>query len=104
MLESVPGDVPLWNWALQAAGLCAAYAGTELNARRMRSGFAVWIVSNVALAALHAATGLWLLLALDLLFFRVNVIGLRSWEQRRGRDSPAAALRRPDRRRAPADG
>lgn len=71
--------VPSWSWALQAIGLATAYAGAELNARRRVEGFHVWLASNVALAILHAASSLWLLLLLDLLFFRVNVIGIRKW-------------------------
>ena len=82
------GDVPLWNWALQGSGLCTAYIGAELNARRRRSGFAIWIVSNAILAALHATTGMWLLLLLDLLFLRVNVMGLRCWNDQHLREGP----------------
>lgn len=73
-------QLPLWNWFLQAVGLCTAYAGAELNARRRREGFFVWMVSNVVLATLHFASGLWLLLILDIMFFRVNIIGLRRWK------------------------
>jgi nicotinamide riboside transporter PnuC len=73
------GAVPAWNWALQGVGLATAYLGAELNARKLRAGFQVWIASNVVLATLHACSGLWLLFVLDLLFFRVNVIGLRRW-------------------------
>jgi nicotinamide riboside transporter PnuC len=71
--------VPAWNWALQGVGLLTAYVGAELNTRMKISGFYVWLVSNVTLAALHAATSLWLLLVLDLLFFRVNLMGIRRW-------------------------
>ncbi len=77
------GDVPLWSWVLQGLGLVTAYVGAELNARKSRSGFHVWLVSNVTLAILHAGTGLWLLFVLDLMFFRINVIGLRRWSRAR---------------------
>ncbi len=80
--------VPLWNWGLQAVGLGTAYVGAELNARKMRAGFQVWLASNVVLATLHACSGLWLLFVLDLMFFRVNVIGLRRWSH--GGREPAA--------------
>lgn len=73
-------EVPAWSWTLQAIGLVTAYAGAELNARMRIEGFHVWLASNVALAILHAASSLWLLLALDILFFRVNVIGIRKWK------------------------
>ena len=79
MLSIELSGVPVWNWLLQGVGLCTAYAGAELNARQRPEGFALWIVSNAALSTLHALTGLWLLFVLDLLFFRVNVIGLRRW-------------------------
>lgn len=79
--------VPAWNWALQAVGLATAYVGAELNARRRIEGFHVWLASNVALAVLHAASHLWLLLVLDLLFLRVNLMGISRW-----RREAAAAL------------
>jgi hypothetical protein len=71
--------LPLWNWILQAAGLITSYIGAELNSRAKRSGFAVWISSNVILGTIHAASGLWLLLVLDVLYVRINVAGLRRW-------------------------
>lgn len=77
------GAVPPWNWALQIVGMLTAYAGAELNARLKVSGFYIWMFSNVTLAALHAATGLWILLLLDVLFFRVNVIGVMRWKRNR---------------------
>jgi nicotinamide riboside transporter PnuC len=81
--------VPAWSWALQAVGLATAYVGAELNARMRIEGFHVWLASNVALAILHAASSLWLLLVLDVLFFRVNALGIRKWRQQ------AAARRAP---------
>jgi nicotinamide riboside transporter PnuC len=73
--------VPAWSWALQAVGLATAYVGAELNARQRVEGFHVWLASNVALAVLHAGSQLWLLLVLDLLFLRVNVLGIRRWSR-----------------------
>jgi hypothetical protein len=81
--------VPAWNWTLQAVGLVTAYAGAELNARLRISGFYCWLVSNVALAVLHAAAGLWLLLVLDVLFFRVNILGIARWGRRHPEQLPA---------------
>lgn len=85
--------VPAWNWALQAVGLLTAYVGAELNTRMKISGFYVWLASNVTLAALHAATSLWLLLVLDLLFFRVNLMGIRRWKSERSTSGTAHADR-----------
>lgn len=93
MLENLIASilaVPAWNWALQAVGVVTAYIGAELNARMKISGFAVWLASNVTLAVLHAATGLWLLLVLDVLFFRVNLIGIRVWANERPHQVPQA--------------
>jgi nicotinamide riboside transporter PnuC len=97
--------VPWWNWALQFAGLFTAYVGAELNARMRIGGFLLWLVSNITLAVLHAITGLWLLLVLDVLFFRVNVLGTVRWARERPETAPlflhrllginAASARRP---------
>jgi hypothetical protein len=69
--------VPAWNWGLQGLGVVTGYVGAELNARMRIEGFFLWLVSNVALGLLHAFTGQWLLLVLDVLFFRVNLVGIR---------------------------
>ncbi len=71
--------VPSWIWFLQMAGFTTAYAGAELNARMRIEGFYLWLVSNLALAAVHAHAGLWLLLLLDLFFLRVNLRGATRW-------------------------
>lgn len=76
------GGTPLWNWLLQAIGLASSYAGAELNARMKVSGFYIWIGSNVCLGILHATSGLWGLLVLDLLFFKVNCQGIARWRER----------------------
>lgn len=88
-LEATLAAVPAWNWALQAVGLATAYAGAELNARLRISGFYCWLVSNVVLAVLHAAAGLWLLLVLDVLFFRVNLLGIARWSRQHPGQVPA---------------
>lgn len=80
-LRSAFEAVPAWSWALQAVGLVTAYVGAELNARRRIEGFHVWLASNVALAVLHAASHLWLLFVLDLLFLRVNLMGMSRWRK-----------------------
>lgn len=74
--------VPAWNWALQFVGLVAAYAGAELNARMRVEGFYLWIVANITLGVLHALAGMWLLLLLDILFTRVNFVGIAHWRRR----------------------
>lgn len=73
--------VPWWNWTLQALGLVTSYIGAELNARQKVEGFYLWIFGNIALGALHLVTGLWLLLVLDLLYLRVNIMGIGRWRQ-----------------------
>lgn len=83
--------VPAWSWALQAVGLATAYLGAELNARRRIEGFYVWLASNVALAVLHAASHLWLLLVLDLLFLRVNLMGISRWRREAAALEPAGS-------------
>lgn len=72
-LEAVALAVPTWNWGLQGLGVITGYIGAEMNARMRIEGFFLRLVSNVALGVLHALTGLWLLLVLDILFFRVNI-------------------------------
>lgn len=79
LLTTEVHGLPLWNWALQVAGLVLAYSGAELNARQSPRGFQLWIGSNLVLGAVHLVTGLWILLVLDLLFLRVNVLGLARW-------------------------
>jgi hypothetical protein len=81
--------VPAWNWALQFVGVVTAYVGAEFNARMRIGGFFLWLGSNITLAVLHAATGLWLLFLLDVLFFRVNVLGVRRWVRERPESAPA---------------
>lgn len=93
MLNTEVGGVPEWNWLLQGVGVCTAYIGAELNARQRPEGFALWIASNAVLSTLHALTGLWLLFVLDLLFFRVNVMGLRRWHASRSKVRPTGPAR-----------
>ena len=73
--------VPPWSWVVQFVGLVSAYVGAELNACMRIKAFYLWLASNVALAIVHAASSLWLLLLLDLLFFRVNLLGIRKWSR-----------------------
>lgn len=80
--------VPAWNWGLQGLGVVTGYAGAELNARMRIDRFFLWLVSNVALGLLHAFTGLWLLLVLDVLFFRVSLVGIRHWSRERPETLP----------------
>lgn len=80
--------LPWWNWALQAVGLVASYVGAELNARLRVEGFHVWLVANVALFVVHVSSGLWALALLDVLYLRINFLGMRKWKQQ----APSAAL------------
>lgn len=75
-------DLPWWNWAFQIVGLVTSYVGAELNARKRVAGFYVWLVANVALFGVHCASGLWMLALLDLLYFRINLMGIRVWKSR----------------------
>lgn len=81
-------SVPLWNWSLQVLGLLTAYVGAELNARRRIEGFYLWLASNIVLGALHALTDLWVLLILDLLFFRVNALAVVRWAREAPEQTP----------------
>jgi hypothetical protein len=83
--------VPAWNWGLQGIGVLAGYAGAELNASMRIEGFFLWLASNIALGLLHAFTGQWLLLVLDVLFFRVSLLGIRNWARERPETLPAWA-------------
>jgi len=81
--------VPVWNWGLQLVGLVASYVGAELNARMRVSCFYLWTLSAVALGMLHAASGLWLLLLLDVLFLRVNALGVVRWSRQYPEQAPS---------------
>ena len=83
--------VPAWNWGLQGIGVLAGYAGAELNASMRIEGFFLWLASNIALGLLHAFTGQWLLLVLEVLFFRVSLLGIRTWARERPETLPAWA-------------
>lgn len=74
--------LPLWNWALQAVGLVAAYIGAELNAQMRLSGFYAWTIGNCALLNVNALAGLWLLVVLHVLYLRINAKGVVTWSKR----------------------
>lgn len=88
LLVSEIQGVPVWNWALQGVAVSTAYYGAKLNARIRISGFYLWIVSNVALVALNAIMGLWLMALLYLLFLRLNVIGIIHWSEQHPSQRP----------------
>lgn len=81
-LEHVYHSVPWWSWLLQGIGVVASYVGAELNARLRIEGFYVWFIANSALFVVHAASGLWALALLDVLYFRINMTGVRKWRLR----------------------
>lgn len=91
-------DVPMWNWALQAVALVASAVGAEMNARLNIRGFYVWLFSNVVLAVLHAATGLWVLVLLDVYYFQVNVRGILHWSRQQPEQAPQWLLNLVNRR------
>jgi nicotinamide riboside transporter PnuC len=83
-LEHAYLAVPWWSWLLQAIGLVASYTGAEMNARLRVEGFYVWLVANVALFIVHVSSGLWALALLDVLYFRINLVGVRKWKSQAG--------------------
>lgn len=80
--EPMISTVPMWNWGLQAIALITSGVGAVLNAQMRISGFYLWLFSNVVLGVIHAATGLWLLLLLDIFYFGVNVMGVITWNRK----------------------
>lgn len=76
---------------LQVNGVITGYVGGEMNARMRVEGFFLWLARNVALGVPHAFTGLWLLLVLDVLFVRVNLVGIRHWSRERPKAFPRRA-------------
>ena len=81
-LVHVYHSVPWWSWLLQTIGVVASYVGAELNARLRIEGFYVWLVANIALLVVHVASGLWALVVLDVLYFRLNFVGIRRWKRK----------------------
>jgi nicotinamide riboside transporter PnuC len=73
---------------LQVIGVITGYVGAEMNASMRIEGFFLWLASNVALGVLHVFRGLWLLLVLDALFVRVNLVGIRHWSRERPKPFP----------------
>lgn len=78
-LQSAFLAVPAWNWLLQGVGVLTAYVGAELIAHMRIRGYYLWVVSNLALGTLHAITGFWLLLVMDLLFLKLSIRGILRW-------------------------
>ncbi len=81
-LVQAASGVPWWSWVLQAIGVASSYVGAELNARMRVEGFYVWLVSNLVLLIVHVTSGLWELALLDVLYFRINLVGIRHWRAR----------------------
>jgi hypothetical protein len=74
--------VPWWNWSLQILGLTTSYYGAVRNAKMDIKGFYIWLISNIILFLLHLFTGLWVLCLLDILYFRINLIGIKNWKNK----------------------
>ena len=59
----------------------AALAGAELINRRMRAGFAVWLVTNAVFVVNNVAIGQWAQAALFGAYFVLAVRGWVSWRR-----------------------
>lgn len=71
--------IPTWSWILQSIAIFTQFLGAELNARLKINGFYVLMIANITLAIIHIISGLWIVLILDVLYFRINIRGLRTW-------------------------
>lgn len=79
-------DVPWWDAFPTAVSLVGQY----LLGRKYIDNWAVWIVVNVVSVGLFAWKGLWLTVALYLVFIALSVLGWRAWQQSRASSSGAA--------------
>jgi len=80
--------VPAWSWALQVVAVITQFLGAELNARLKISGFYILMIANLTLFVIHITAGLWLILILDVLYFRINIKGLRTWGAKKPESVP----------------
>lgn len=75
-------NLPLWVWIAQAAGVALSLWGATRNAQMDRRCFPIWIASNVVLISVHAYSGLWFLVVLDVCYGIINFRGMRLWRLR----------------------
>ncbi len=71
-------DVPWWDAFPTAVSL----VGQFLLGRKFIENWAVWIVVNVVSVGLFAYKGLWLTVALYLVFIALSWVGWREWKKR----------------------
>ncbi|MFT7722206.1 MAG: hypothetical protein QM788_05180 [Roseateles sp.] len=79
--EEIHG-LPVWNWLLQALIICGSYTGAVLNSRLRLSGFYFYSIGTGLIAILHFTSGMWLLFVLDLLYLRINILGIFMWAKK----------------------
>ncbi|HQL74707.1 MAG TPA: nicotinamide mononucleotide transporter [Phycisphaerae bacterium] len=72
-LRMDPFDLAGWLATL------VAFVGVWLNNKRRRACFVMWLVSNAATFALHAAASMWPMAARDAIFFLMAIHGWRLW-------------------------
>ena len=71
-------DVPWWDAFPTAVSL----VGQFLLGRKFIENWAVWIAVNVVSVGLFAYKGLWLTVALYVVFIALSVVGWRAWQRR----------------------
>ena len=63
--------------------LIMGVAGVLLNNRKLRICFIVWMVSSALSSGIHAWSGIWSLMARDVVFFILAIEGWYKWGKRR---------------------
>jgi nicotinamide riboside transporter PnuC len=70
---------PFFVETLSLVATCIAVAGVVLNNCKLRTCFAVWLVSNALSAVIHLDAHLWGLCARDSIFLLLAVHGWIRW-------------------------
>jgi hypothetical protein len=73
--------LPVWNWMGQILGMGFALWGAHENSQMKIRGYHLWLASNAFLIVIHAASGLWVFVMLDIAFSITNLRGIRTWRQ-----------------------
>lgn len=84
-------DVPWWDGFTTALSI----VGQFLLGRKFIENWPVWIVVNVVSVALYAYKGLWLTVALYLVFIMLSIVGWRAWFARAAQDAGPHGESRP---------
>jgi nicotinamide riboside transporter PnuC len=66
---------------ISAIALVFAVSGVALNNRRLICCFYLFIVSNILSASIHAYSGLWVMVARDVIFLGLAVEGWWKWRR-----------------------